>query len=46
MTSNTPAVADLKFLSSELSAMQSVVSVCVRRSEGGPHHELVCSIDR
>ena len=39
-------MADLVFMYGELSSARERVSVCVRRTEGGPHHELVCAVER
>ena len=39
-------LADLAFLYDELSAARECVAVYARWSEGGPHHELVCAIER
>ena len=39
-------MADLVFMYGELSSARECVSVCVRRTEGGPHHELVCAVER
>lgn len=44
MTSDT--LADLIFLYDEISSARECVSVCVRRTEGGPHHVLVCAVER